>query len=337
MNWTSIVSRTRGLSAHLLQEGALRAIEDCATLRELVIRLTESRYLTDERSDTIVGAREIELACRRVAADRLATLERWALDDPEMLLPFTLAEDLRSVRALVRGATAGVAADLRLVGLIPTRMLPVRALSHLASLDSVAAMGALLTSWRHPLANALDSKADRSRLDVLTVECRLLDRWAHASLRAAGRMGVPRSIEAYVADAVDLANATTARLVASQRAELPGSDLFVTGGALITRDDVLNAATRRDIGEMARRVHARRPGSAIDVALSSDSRRLEEEILAARTADARKRTREDALDAGVIALFLLCLRAEQERIIRTAWSCELGLRPRPVREPRVAA
>jgi vacuolar-type H+-ATPase subunit C/Vma6 len=148
---------------------------------------------------------------------------------------------------------------------------------------------------------------------------------------------VPRSIEAFVADAIDLANATTARILASRRAELPGSDLFVTGGRLITRDDVVNAAARRDIGALARRVRARRLASAIDVALSSDSRRLEEEILAARIADARERTREDALDAGVIVLFLLRLRAEQERIVRAAWSCELGLRPRPVREPRVAA
>ena len=337
MNWTSIVSRTRGLSAHLLQEGTLRAVENSASPRDLVIRLTECRYLTEERSDTIVGAKEIELACRRIAADRLAILERWALDDPEMLLPFTLAEDVRSVRALVRGATAGVAADLRLVGLIPTRMLPVRALSHLASLGDVAAMGALLTSWRHPLANALESNADRSRLDVLTIECRLLNRWARASLRAAGRIGSPRSIEAYVTDAVDLANAATVRILASERAELPGSDLFVTGGRLITRDDVVTAATRRDIGALARRVHMRRPGSAIDVALSSDSRRLEEEILVARIADARERTREDVLDAGVIALFLLRLRAEQERIIRAAWSCELGLRPRPLGESRAAA
>lgn len=337
MNWTSIVARARGLSSHLLQEGTLCAIEDCATLRELVIRLTECRYLTEERSDTIVGAREIELACRRVAADRLAILERWALDDPEMLLPFTLAEDVRSLRALIRGATAGVAADLRLVGLIATRMLPVRALSHLASLANVAAMRALLASWRHPLADALDSNADGARLDVLTIECRLLNRWGQASLHAARRVGAPRSIEAYVADAIDLANATTARILASQRAELPGSDLFVTGGRVITRDDVLSAATRRGIGALARRVHARRPGSAIDVALSSDPRRLEEEILVARIADARERTREDVLDAGVIALFLLRLRAEQERIIRAAWSCELGLRPRSVREPRVAA
>jgi len=337
MSWTSIVARTRGLSARLLSEGTLRAIEDCATFRELALRLTECRYLATERAEMVVGAREIELACRRVAADRLAVLERWALDDPELLLPFTLAEDVRSVRALVRGAAAGVAADLRLVGLIPTRMLPLRALSHLASLDNIPAMRALLALWGHPLTDALDSKADGTQLDVMSIECRLLERWAQASLRASGGVGASRSIRAYVADAIDLANATTARILASERAELPAADLFVPGGRAITRDDVLDAAQRRDIGALARRVHARNPGSAVDVALFSDSRRVEEEILMARIADSRGRTREDALDPGVISLFLLRLRAEQERIIRAAWSCGLGLRPHPVRATPVAA
>ena len=337
MNWTSIVARTRGLSAHLLPEATLRAIEECATLRELVARLTECSYLASDRGEAVMGPREIELACRRVAADRLAILERWALDDPELLLPFTLAEDVRSVRAIVRGAAAGVAADHRLVGLIPTRMLPLRALLHLASLDDIAEMRALLASWEHPLAVALDWRADRTHLDVLTIECRLLEQWARASLHAAGRIGASRSIGAFVAQAIDLANATTTRILASQRAETSGSGLFVPGGRAFTRNDMLDAAAGHDFLAAARRVHARHPGSAIDVALSSDSRHLEEDVLAAQIAEARERTRQDPLDPGVIALFLLRLRAEQGRIIRAAWSCALGLRPRPVRGTPAAA
>ena len=321
--WTSLVARTRGLATHLLSESALRNIESCVTLRSLATRLVESGYPVPEPESTSTPA-DIELACRRIAAARIGVLERWALGEGDLLLPFTLAEDMRSIRTLIRGAvgSGGVSADARVRGLIPTARLPVRALAQLAGIDDPIAIGATLVAWRHPLARAVT--ADQLReADLLRLDCRLLDAWARASMKVAQQHGL-RSIRRYVVETIDVANAVTARLLAEQRSDVEPAELFVQGGARIAVADLVAAAASHDVERIAARVRLTGPDAVLETALSAALLHFENDLLVARIAAARRESRRDPLDPAVVALFFLRLRAEQGRIIRAAWSCALG-------------
>jgi len=321
--WTGLVTRTRGLARHLLSEHELRAVDGCVTLRDLASRLVENGYLAAERAESIDTPAEIELACRRIAAARIAILERWTFDDGDVLSPFTLAEDVRSIRTLIRGAVAGAGADARLRGLIPTATLPVRALAQLAGIDDPLAIGAVLTVWRHPLAHAV--VADHAHEpDLLRLDCRLLDAWARVAMRVARRHGLA-SIRRYVVETIDVANAVTARLLAEQRSDLETSALFVRGGARIVEADLTSAAATHAVGPIAVRVRARGPDPVLETALSEAGSHVESALLAARIAAARRASRRDPLDLAVVALFFLRLRAEQARIVRAAWACAMGV------------
>jgi vacuolar-type H+-ATPase subunit C/Vma6 len=321
--WTGLVARTRGRLTRLLPPESLESIERCVTLRQLSTRLAELEYLRPDSGEPALTVSEIELGCRRLAAAHVRVLERWTLGDADVLRPFTLAEDLRSIRAVVRGAVFGIDPDERLRGLIPTTALPVRALARLATLNDVPTIGTLLTTWRHPLAAAIAGGAATPNVDLWSIDRRLLDAWATSASRAGRALGAA-SLRRNVADTIDLANAVTARLLAEQRIDATPTELFVRGGRIIVEDDLVTASTARDTTTLAARLRDIPGEAALRAALSPDSLDIEGDILRARIQDERDHTRRDPLDLAIIALFFLELRAEQRTIIRAAWSCALA-------------
>ena len=104
-------------------------------------------------------AEAFALAVRRKAAARMRLLARWAGGRDAVLAVVFEEEDRRSLRALLRGAVQGARAEERLEDLIPTPLLPERALAELARQARPAAIAALLTAWQNPYGPALLQQA----------------------------------------------------------------------------------------------------------------------------------------------------------------------------------
>ena len=104
--WEELIARVCGRAAHLV--GRRRLIE-LARAGDLVrmVSLLEEAYGSSLGVAPGSTPLQTELAVRRAAAFHLATLARWSRRHPDLLTPFFLDEDRRSVRALLRGAAAG--------------------------------------------------------------------------------------------------------------------------------------------------------------------------------------------------------------------------------------
>jgi len=190
------------------------------------------------------AAEELELAARRTAGGYLRTLARWAPGAPAALGALFAAEELRSLRALLRGAAAGTAPAARLSGLLPTPELPERALAELARQAAPRELAALLVAWGHPLGPPLLAAAATARPDLLRIES-ALERATAARALAAARHG-GRDLLAFTRASIDVDNAGAALALAaggrgdleprppaaSGRGNLEPRGLLVTGGTL---------------------------------------------------------------------------------------------------------
>jgi len=128
--WGDLNARARGLATHLASRPTLEQLAESPTLAALARDCVATGVLPAEPEQPAPFA--FELAFRRVAALQLKTLIRWMGPRTEALRFLLEDEDRRSLRALLRGAAAGVAAETRLAGLIPTPSLPERLLTELA-------------------------------------------------------------------------------------------------------------------------------------------------------------------------------------------------------------
>ncbi|HEY0996551.1 MAG TPA: V-type ATPase subunit, partial [Gemmatimonadaceae bacterium] len=242
--WEGLAARVRGLSTHLVTAARMRELSRIGDLGMLVRALEELHVVEG------VGAAPlaIETGLRRVAAQRLATMWRWADTRQPQLAPLMEEEDRRSVRALVRGAAAGASPASRLAGLLPTPGLPTAALEELANQATPAEVGALLRAWGHPFGDAITPAAAN---DLFATECALQRAWA---ARAAGalRLG-PGTMHEFVGLLIDLGNASTALTLAGHHSDVEAAELYTPGGAHLDAGSFAKAAaarTRADAGEV---------------------------------------------------------------------------------------
>jgi vacuolar-type H+-ATPase subunit C/Vma6 len=276
----------------------------------------------------------LELALRRRAGARLRILATWAGNRRELLSPLFDDEDQRSLRALLRGAIAGVAPEARLAGVIPTPSLPIRALDQLAHAGDVATIAASLMAWRHPFGAALVAEARRQRPDPLQMEMTLVRTFAARALHAARASDT--AMRRFVERVIDLENLRAALVLAEHPTDLDPGMVFVAGGRIVTADDLRLATSARARPEVVAALAPRVNGTPLAAALGSDGRPADDAVLDALAAEFRRFALREPLGTAPVILFVLGQRAELRALLRILWSISLGM-PRPAIERSVGA
>jgi vacuolar-type H+-ATPase subunit C/Vma6 len=269
----------------------------------------------------------LELALRRMAAGRLHVLARWCGPRTAVLTVLFEDEDRRSMRAILRGAVQGIAADVRLAGLVPTPTLPERALRELAQQRTAGAIAALLTAWRNPYGSLLLPAASTAQPDLFTLELLLNRTFADRAGRAARGTGL---LAAYVREAIDLENAYTALVLASEGKDVTPKDAFLPGGASLSIATFEIAAATGDVAEAARRLAAAFAGSVLAPAfqrVSDAAVGLEDAVLRARIRALVRAMRTEPLGPAPLLAYVLRLRAEIVDLERVLWGVALAVPP----------
>jgi vacuolar-type H+-ATPase subunit C/Vma6 len=315
MMWDDLAARARGLAAHLMPPAELAALGRARTTRELAARLAAAGWRPEGTS-----AQDLERAGRRLAAQELRVLARWAGPRDGALAVLFADEDRRSLRGILRGVAARAPAAERVAAALPTPALPAAALLELARQPSVAAVAALLRAWGHPFGEALAAEAARSRPDPLALELALDRLWARDARRGARRGGP--AIRAHVGRVVDAENVFAAVVLAAGAAELDPAETFLPGGARLGRDLFLAAIAAGAAGApevLARALRGTRLGAAL--AAGGD---LEGAALADQLDAQRRLARLRPTGAAPVIAFVLGRRAELRAVRGAAWRLALG-------------
>jgi len=316
----ALVARAAGLRSHLLDQAARQACARPHTLGGLARELAQRGYPIES---TAPDAPDLETAIRRGAAARLRLLARW--DPPGNATTILLAgEELRALRALVRGAVEGLPAEARLAGLIPTPRLPESGLDLLARQTGVADIAALLTRWRSPWAEAF-AAARGTEPDLLAIETGLGRLFARRTLAAASRSC--RRLTEYARESVDLLNLRSAVLLAGRTDEVDPAALFLPGGRL-TRDDFLHTAAAPDGATLAERLGPRLGDTGLAEQLhrhAGEPTLLERGLAQWRLARWRAVARTEPLTAAPVIAYVLALQGEVTALLRLTWSIALGV------------
>jgi vacuolar-type H+-ATPase subunit C/Vma6 len=325
-SWDDVNARARGLGTRLFSRGQLESLTratDLAALTEGMRRL--GLPVTGEREAATPA--ELELAVRRWAAAALRTLARWAGPRVAALAVIYEEEDRKSLRAILRGAIRGAAADSRLSGLIPTPGLPERALEELGRQPTPAAVAALLSAWRHPYGAVLAKAAGAGQPDPFALDVALDRAFAARALAAARRAG--GDLLAFVRESVDLSNALTALVLAVAGRDVVPKDVFLAGGERITITVFEEAIALGEPGAAGMRLargFAPGGGSLAEPLrhLARDFTDLEEELLRVRIRAIARRTRLSPLGPGPVLWFALRLRAQVVDLQRIVWGAALS-------------
>ncbi|HEY5948558.1 MAG TPA: V-type ATPase subunit [Kofleriaceae bacterium] len=208
---SALVTRARGLQAHLLDEPEL---------------------------DPKLSPEAVERELRRRLATDFKILARWASRD--QLAVLELDEDRHSLRAIVRGLAAGVPSERRRIAAVATSRLTERVLDELAAATSIDAIARELAAIDHPLHDAFET--DTTSIDVFAIELALAKSYA----RAARAHAHDRALATYLAQVIDAENATSARLLVARGGNIVPAEHFIPGGerlslaafTAITRDNI---------------------------------------------------------------------------------------------------
>jgi vacuolar-type H+-ATPase subunit C/Vma6 len=331
-SWEDLVARVRGLSTRFVDRSRMIELAASNSLAQLATRLAATRvaHLPEVAAPL---AEELELSVRRTAAERLRTLERWTGTRDRWLAPLYLDQDRRSVRALLRGAEARSPAAERLAGLVPTPLLPERALYELAAQPSVAAVAALLAVWGHPFGRALLADARLPHPDLFRLDLVVNRTWATSSLRAARR--APRrdraraDLEMFVRQTIDTENIWTALQLAAGPSGMRPEDLFLSGGRWLDRAAFSAATGSSDVaGAVTQLERATRRSPLAGIAAGRwEATALETELRRARAA-----ARRSPLGAAPVIAFFVRLRAEVRDLCLIIWRVALGAPPVAARD-----
>lgn len=316
--WVEVVARARGLSGRLLSPAALAELAHSTDLRDFGTRLAAGRA---RPAPEVASARSLEDDERRHYGAQLRLLARWAGAHMTLLAPLIDDEDHRSLRAILRGAVAGVPAVDRLSGLIPTPALPLRALDQLASSDAPASIAALLVTWGNAYGPPLVAETSRQNPDLFQIEHALVTTWATRARRAARRGD--RAMRTFVERQLDLANLWTALLIAEHGFDGPAGSLFIEGGTLIKRGALEQAAAAKNRSRAVDVLDRLVRQSPLAAATGRDEN-VEERIRRALTREQRGIARQQPLGTAAIIEYWLRLRGEAVAIRRIIWSIAAG-------------
>ena len=321
--WEDVNARARGLSTHLLSAAELQLVSRAQDIPTLAAELRRLGFPL--RGEGVPPPAELELAVRRWAAAALAILARWAGQRVATLAIIYEDEDRKSLRAMLRGALCGAAADARLSGLIPTPTLPERALEELARQVSVAALVTLLQVWSSPYGAALAPAARAAEPDPFAIDLALDRTFAARALSAATRGGP--DLLAFVRETVDLTNAVTAVLLSAAGKDIAPKEAFLPGGvrvSIVTFEEAAAAGGPGQAGVRLARAFRPSPLAAAFRELGAEPARLERELLRLRMHEQQQRARLSPLGPASVLWFALRLRACVIDLQRIIWGTALA-------------
>lgn len=324
-HWDDVNARARGLGTRLFTRGQLESLAiagDAAALTNACRRLGLPLAATRE----IATPAELELAVRRWAAAALRILARWAGPRVAALAVIYEEEDRKSLRAILRGAMRGAAAETRLAGLVPTPTLPERALLELARQPTPAAVAALLTAWRNPYGAPLAGPAAAAHPDPFLLDLELDRTFAARALRAAQRVG--GELTAHVRETVDLTNALTALVLAVAGRDVVPKHVFLPGGERVSIAVFEEAAERGEPGAAGMRLaRALAPGKVAEPFrhVARDLTGIEDHLLRVRIRELARQSRRSPLGPAPVLWFALRLRAQVVDLQRIIWGAALAV------------
>jgi len=322
-SWEALVARARGLSTHLLPDERVQALGRAVNASELMLALRETPY-QDAFAAVAATPGALESVVTRSLADRMTLLAKWAGPEGGALVPLFVEQDARSVRDILRGIVGGLTPEERTASAIPTPHLGWKRLAVLARLESTAEVAARLAAWEHPLGAALLEEASASRPDLFRLETALARQSAAVAARAAAKGG--KRMREFVRESIDARNAVTALLLVGARAESESKDFFVEGGASLSRDELVRAASSADRVSAAATLATASRGTSLAVALDEAPARpaaMAARILDERIAAYARRARQEPLTAVPVLLFVLRLRREARAVRRALWAAAL--------------
>lgn len=331
MDTSDLVARARGLSGHLLRPEQIALLCACpaAQLGAQLSSLGAIDAVAGAAAGTAPDAHALERALRARAAQRLLVLARWTGERAGALAPLFDDEDLRSLRALVRGIVTGVPPEHRADGLIPTLALPARALRALAASGDVVNLANLLVTWRNPFGAALAVEAARSRPELFRFDVALARVFAE---RARSVSRHDRMLRRFTERTVDLANLWTTLVLADHHADVDPATLFVPGGRLVRVEDLAFAMSAEHQLAVAQRLGPRVVGTPLAAALAVItspaivvSRDAEDAALAALAEEFRTLARREPTSLAPVVAFVLQQRAELRALLRVVWSVSVGI------------
>lgn len=319
--WGDLNARARGLATHLLPRPRLDAATRTTDLPAFRQALDGTPY-TPALAGAGRDAAVFDRALRATASARLALLARWAGPRIEALAVVYLAVDRRSLKALLRGAAAGLAPATRLEAALATPALPAPLLRDLAGAESPEEVVRALDGRGHPLVAGLDSDALGVPTDLLGLETAIDRRWAERAAAGARGDAVLRELVGY---ALDLENMFT--LMALQRpGELDPATLFLPGGRTLRRESFLELAALDDPDALRRSLAETFAGTHIGQLLKAPPAPTAVERLSLGLALrlVRDRSRLDPLSSGPTLLCLLACIAELRELRERLWAIAMG-------------
>jgi len=322
-DWGDVIVRARGLSSHILSPARCFALCDSRSIGDLSLQLANLGLVSAPSADSPADEHSLELALRRRAGARLQLLANWAGARRDLLAPIFDDEDRRAIRALVRGAIARVAPQLRTAGLVPTPSLPIRALDELAQAGDVATVASLLLAWHHPFGAVVEAEARRQQPDTLEFEMALVREFA-VRARASADAG-DAALRLFVERTIDLENLQSALALSSQASDVPPGRLFVDGGTIVTVGDLAGARGAGGEIDLAARLARRVRGTPLAAMLNHGTRSAEDAALDALADEFRRRARDAPLSLAPVILFALRQRAELHMLLRILWGVSLGV------------
>lgn len=323
--WEDLTARARGLATHLLSRAALDGLAQAPDLGVLAAALRRHGYsLAEGETEPAM----LELAVRRAAAARLRILAQWSGGRAGALAVLFEDEDRRSLRAILRGAVQGAAAEERLAGLVPTPTLPERALHTLARQDDPAAIAALLTLWGDAYGSALLTPASAAHPDLFHLELALNRTFAARAARGARGEGL---LAAYVREVIDLENVYTALVLAAEGKDVTPRDAFLEGGERVSLAAFEAATAAGAAVEASHRLAAGFAGTPLGPVVerfAGDPGGLEDALLRTRIRALVGAMRTDPLSPAPLLGYALRLRAQVRDLQRIIWGVALAA-PRP--------
>ena len=311
---TALVARARGLSARLLDEATLAEIERARDPRSLAAAFARAGLAED------ASYAAVERATRQRSAADLAILARWSDDAPDACTVLELDEDRQTLRAIVRGAAAGVPAERRRLAATTTSRLSERRLAALVEASTVTDIAEQLAAIDHPLAAAFASFGDSATTDVLALEIALAKTFAAAARARA----TDAALRLYVAQTIDCQNASSAVLLAARGGTLPAHDMFVAGGGRLSRAAFASAA-KHSLDDARAELAEDFAGTPLARALlSGGPAALDEAALDWHIATQRHLRRSEPHGLAAVIHVILCRRRETRLLRRAAWRLALG-------------
>jgi vacuolar-type H+-ATPase subunit C/Vma6 len=256
-------------------------------------------------------------------------IERWAGPRADQLAALLDDEDRRSLRALARGAAAGIKPEARVSSLIPTATLPLRALDELSRLGDLTALAAALLAWNHPFARALTDAVNRPAPDLFHIELALARAFAERAVSTARRADA--AMRHFVERSIDLDNIWSLLLISEQEMDVTVDDVFLAGGAVISRGDFTRSLSSHDKANILAHLAPRVAGTPLAAALDPLAAEAEDAALRALVAEFRRLARREPLSLAPVIVFFLRQRVELRALTRLIWSVALRVPPERVK------